>query len=127
MNFLKKYFYWNNNNKLQIRQNWISAEENSNFLDREKKSILTVGRLEKQKNLYNLITKFKNTDFSLDIVGGGEKEWFVTTQEKVVEKDMETSVNILGPISDKNKLNQLFGSQFQPKGGHNKKQPFQQK
>ena len=103
MNFLKKYFYWNNNNKLQIRQNWISAEENSNFLDREKKSILTVGRLEKQKNLYNLITKFKNTDFSLDIVGEG------SLRDSLVLHSNQSKVetNFLG-IIDHNKLLNLY-------------------
>ena len=78
-----------------------------------KPKLLFVGRLSVEKGIEELleaasILRNNEIEFSLDIVGGGEKEWFVTTQEKVVEKDMETSVNILGPISDKNKLNQLF-------------------
>lgn len=103
MIFLQKYFYWNNNKKLQIRQNWITAETNSNFLDRDKKTILTVGRLEKQKNLYDLITNFKNTDFTLDLVGEGSlRDELVSHSNK---NNAET--NFLGLI-DHNKLLNLY-------------------
>ena len=54
------------------------------------------------------ILRNNGVEFSLDIVGGGEKEWFESVQEKLVEIDMENSVNILGPISDKNNLKELF-------------------
>ena len=78
-----------------------------------KPKLLFVGRLSVEKGIEELleaasILRNNEIGFSLDIVGGGEKEWFETAQKKLVEKDMETSVNILGPISDKNKLNQLF-------------------
>jgi len=89
----------------------LYLEKSTSVLGKPK--LLFVGRLSVEKGIEELleaasILRNNGVEFSLDIVGGGEKEWFESAQEKLVEKDMETSVNILGPISDKNRLKELF-------------------
>lgn len=80
-------------NKLKIRPNFIEEKKYKKFNERETFKILTVGRLEEQKNYFFLINSLKNLEkWQLDIVGSG-------TQKKELEKlasNLNVKVNFLG-------------------------------
>ncbi len=66
---LEKYFKYT---KIKIRRNWIKEVKNiKDFNNRHPHRVLSVGRLEKQKNYTYLIDSLSNTKYSLDIVGEG--------------------------------------------------------
>ena len=60
-----------NKSKLIYRPNWIPVNKPFNSKNRNTKTILSVGRLEEQKNFKFIIDEIKNTDFSLEIIGDG--------------------------------------------------------
>jgi len=99
--FISKYFLLMNKSKLQLRPNWISSAEKIDLENRENKKILSVGRLEKQKNYFNLISSLKNSEYSLDIVGEGSlKEELIAHAKK-----NNVKVNFLGLVHHKKLLN----------------------
>ena len=52
-----------NKSKIRIRPNWIVDNYRKNFVDRDSFKILSVGRLEDQKNFVSLIRLFdKNSN-----------------------------------------------------------------
>ena len=59
------------NKEIKIRRNWILKKEYKNYNERYKNKILSVGRLEHQKDFNYLIESFKNTQFQIDIIGEG--------------------------------------------------------
>jgi len=59
------------NKEIKIRHNWILKKEYKNYNERYKNKILSVGRLEHQKDFNYLIESFKNTQFQIDIIGEG--------------------------------------------------------
>ena len=73
-NFLKENFKFNLE-KIEIRPNWIRNNNKSSILERKSNEILTVGRLDKQKNYQELIKIFQNNSkFKLKIIGEGYQE-----------------------------------------------------
>ena len=60
-----------NKSKLIYRPNWIPVNKSFNSKNRNTKTILSVGRLEEQKNFKFIIDEIKNTDFSIEIIGDG--------------------------------------------------------
>ena len=78
-------------------------------------SLLFIGRLSHEKGINELIDAAEllqknEIKFHLNLVGGGEKEWFDSVKEKIIKKKLEHSVFILGPISNKSTLNDLLKS-----------------
>ena len=78
-------------------------------------SLLFVGRLSYEKGINELIDaaellKNKKIEFHLNLVGGGEKQWFDNIKKKIERKNLNSYVSLLGPISEKNKLNEIFKS-----------------
>ena len=78
-------------------------------------SLLFIGRLSHEKGINDLIDAAEflqknEIKFHLNLVGGGEKEWFDIVKEKIEKKNLNSYVSLLGPISEKNKLNELFKS-----------------
>ena len=72
--FLNRVFLFNKD-KLLVRPNWVFSQENYKPLkDRKNNTILSVGRLESQKNFKYLIQELSNTPISLDIVGHGSEK-----------------------------------------------------
>ena len=69
-----------NKSKLIYRPNWNPANKYVNSKNRNTKTILSVGRLEEQKNFKFIIDEIKNTDFNLEIIGDGslkeELKWY---------------------------------------------------
>ncbi len=66
--FLNKEFGSSN---IQIRPNWVEKNRYLEFDKRHDKKIVSIGRLEKQKNFEYLIESFKNSDFEIDLIGEG--------------------------------------------------------
>jgi len=98
--FLNKYFIRAHN--ISIIQNWVKANISDNSISNKKeKTILSVGRLEKQKNFTYLVKSFAQSDYQLDIVGeGSEKERLIKLSKKLL-----SNVNFLGTIDNRNLLN----------------------
>ena len=73
--FLKSNFKFNHK-KIKLRPNWITDNNFKKIDSRISNEILSVGRLDKQKNYKQLISLFtKESNFSLKIIGSGpEKE-----------------------------------------------------
>jgi len=69
--FLKKYFIFNVN-KIKYLPNFVLSENFENF-NKNKEPIITIGRLEKQKNLSFLIEEFKNSDYHFQHYGEGSE------------------------------------------------------
>ncbi len=97
--FLTKYFL-TGKKKLIIRPNWVENYNTKDFLERKSKSLLAVGRFEKQKNYKHLIESLAGTEFSLDIVGSGsEKE-----ELEKLSRDLSVQVNFLGILKNEELL-----------------------
>ena len=78
-------------------------------------SLLFIGRLSHEKGVNDLIDAAEflqknEIKFHLNLVGGGEKEWFDSVKEKIIKKKLEHCVFILGAVSNKRKLNDLLKS-----------------
>ncbi len=74
--------------EIKIRRNWILKKEYNNFDERYKNKILSVGRLEKQKDFTYMIKSLKNTQFQLDIVGEG------SLKESLLKRADQNNVNL---------------------------------
>ena len=100
--FLNKYFISTGN--ISILQNWVKinlSDKMSLFKAEKEKTLLSVGRLEKQKNFSSLIESLSESDYQLDIVGeGSERAELIELSKKLL-----TKVNFLGTIDNKDLLN----------------------
>ena len=85
--------------KLVLRPNWVDDNKTSTS-DRFSNKILSVGRLEKQKNYELLIKELKNTKGTLilDIVGEGS---LLKDLQKLADKN-SVEVNFLGIVNNEN-------------------------
>jgi glycosyltransferase involved in cell wall biosynthesis len=89
-----------NKSKLIYRPNWVPINNSFNSKKRNEKTILSVGRLEEQKNYKYLIDEVKNTNFSIEIIGDGSLE------ETLMSYAKENGVD-LNIVSKKNYLELL--------------------
>jgi len=94
--------------KIKVRPNWIQQNNNSNFKDRNKNKVISVGRLENQKNFSKLISFFENTTYKIDIYGEGSLKNQLIREAK--EKNVH--VEIHKPIENKNLLDLLTSYKF---------------
>ena len=60
--------------KLKVRPNWIKNNKENEFSERHNNKIISVGRLEKQKNYHELIKSLSNSNFELIIYGSGSQK-----------------------------------------------------
>ena len=88
---------------IEIRSNWIIETDYQSLDGRKKDSLLAVGRLENQKNYFQLIENLKDSDYSLDIVGTGSLKKELAS----FAKKNNVSVNFLGKL-DNVKLLDLY-------------------
>ncbi len=86
-----------NSSKVRIRPNWIERQEIKNFIKRFNMKLISVGRLEYQKNYHLLLEGIKGCDIELDIYGEGSLKYKL--QEYAVKNSLK--VNIHKPISNK--------------------------
>lgn len=89
-----------NKSKLIYRPNWVPINNSFNSIKRKEKTILSVGRLEEQKNYKYLIDEVKNTNFSIEIIGDGSLEETLLSYAK--ENDVDLNI-----VSKKNYLELL--------------------
>ena len=92
--YLLKKYLWLNKKKLKIRPNWVSETSYENIENRAADKVLSVGRLEGQKNMKGLIKEFRDSDIVIDIVGdGSERE-----DLKKLANELNVNVNFLGLV-----------------------------
>lgn len=82
--------------KVVLRPNWVINNIYTGIESRYKNRILTVGRLEHQKNLSFLINSLNNSNYILDIVGSGSEE----EKLKILAKKNNVNANFLGTIEN---------------------------
>ncbi len=94
LDYLQKRFLFSKN--ILHRPNWIAYSEIVDINERSKHEIISVGRLEKQKNYEELINLFEDSKFVINIVGSGSKK------DKLVElaKQKNIKVNFLGRLEN---------------------------
>lgn len=82
-------------NKLRIRPNFIEENKSKLFDQRESNKILSVGRLEDQKNYLFLINSLRNlSNWQVDIVGSGSQK---RALERIAD-EVELKVNFVGNL-----------------------------
>ena len=98
LNFLKKRFFGTKN--ILIRPNWVE-EGMINPKKQITSTLLSVGRLEKQKNFQDLLLSIKDTGFKLDIYGEGSlKEELIN-----LSNQLGVDLKIFNNIENKELLN----------------------
>ncbi|MFW9938218.1 MAG: glycosyltransferase family 4 protein [Candidatus Thorarchaeota archaeon] len=106
IDFIIKVFRLNKKQKkIKLLYNYIDSDlfKPLNLLKKEK-SVIYIGRLNEQKNLFNLLEAFKDLkDFTLDIIGDGE------LKEKLMLKanKLKLNVNFLG-LFPNNKIPEIL-------------------
>ena len=98
--FLNRFFIFKRK-KLAIRYNWVESNNYKNLSDRSSKEILSVGRLEKQKNYQHLIKSIAETDFTLHIVGEGKEREIIES----LAKKLSVNIKFLGILNNKELMN----------------------
>lgn len=83
---LEKKFY--NKDNIVVHQNYVIGNFSQTFEQRHDSRILSVGRLEKQKNYLEIIKNLANTNLQLDIVGEGSQK------QEILLKAREDNVKI---------------------------------
>ncbi len=86
---------FNKTKAIKIIPNWIEKLSHNNFSNRYENKILTVGRLEKQKNIDGLIKLMEGSRIEIDIVGeGSEKNSLMKLSEK-----LNVKINFKGKLN----------------------------
>ena len=98
--YLEKYFFTKN---ISVIPNWIADLKLNEFKNRYENKILSVGRLEPQKNFFSLIKGLSNSNIEIDIVGEGSEK---KTLRKYADS-LNVKLNLLGRL-DYTELNQLY-------------------
>ena len=93
--YLSKIFF-KYQNKIKLRPNWINKSSTKNFNERYDKKLISVGRLENQKNFNELIKIFSNTDFEIEIYGSGTKKSELINNAK----KYNTNLKIFEPVTN---------------------------
>ena len=93
--------------KIVLMRNWIEVINSKGIGSREDK-ILSVGRLENQKNFQYLVNNFKNSGKKITIYGKGSKEQEITSLAKQIGLDLE----IVNNISNKELVSKLSFSKY---------------
>lgn len=99
--YLKKFVskkFKINLSKITILSNYINTNQFKplNLKKRKRKSVLYVGRFEPEKNLFDLIYTFSNTDYSLEFYGHGTLE----NDLKQYAKINNTKLKIFKPVKN---------------------------
>ena len=89
-----KNTYFFNSKKLILRPNWVLNSESEDIKIRKKDCILSVGRLEPQKNYHYLINEVADTGFKLKIIGSGSLKAELLSLAKEKKLDLEISERV---------------------------------
>jgi glycosyltransferase involved in cell wall biosynthesis len=98
--FLSKYFL---TEKILVIPNWVKDIKKNSFENRFKDKILSIGRLEVQKNFDSLIESLSNSDIEIDIIGEGSQKESL----KSLAKSNNVMLNLSGN-KEHNELNELY-------------------
>jgi glycosyltransferase involved in cell wall biosynthesis len=90
-------------NYIKLRPNWVKNLEVKNFNQRFENKIISVGRLESQKNLEYLIKAFANTKYEIDLVGEGS----LASDLKKLAVHNNVIINFLGQLGNEELLDLL--------------------
>ncbi len=93
LNFIRKNF--KNIKNVVVFPNWVDSLRYQDFKNRHSNKVLSVGRLEDQKNYQFLIKKLANSNIELDIIGEGSKKESL----KKLAKENNVKINFLGRMS----------------------------
>jgi len=103
---IKKEFSFKED-KIVLIENWV--EKNSPYNNkREGSKLVSVGRLENQKNYEYLIQSFSNSNKEIDIIGEGSKK----KELAKLAKNLNTNVNFLGKIDNNELISKLLNYKF---------------
>lgn len=93
--------------KIVLIRNWVEVMNTKDIGSRDS-NILTVGRLEYQKNFQYLINNFKNSDKKIIIYGKGSQ------QQKIINLAKETGLDleIVNNITNKDLISKLGSSKY---------------
>ncbi len=89
--------------KIKVRPNWILNNVQKGFSNRYDKKIISVGRLEEQKNFHELIESISGSDYEVVVYGAG-------SQKNMLEnfaKEIGVSLEIKNPIDNDSLLKEL--------------------
>tara|TARA_B100001029_G_scaffold179449_1_gene188990 strand:+ start:18537 stop:19670 length:1134 start_codon:yes stop_codon:yes gene_type:complete len=109
--FLLNNFKKIDNSKIIIRPNWVELNNSSEQVENKKrntKKIVSVGRLEFQKNYSSVIKALEGTDYELDIFGDGSLKYNLTKEAK----KLNVKVNFLGVVDNKDLVKLLRNYKF---------------
>jgi len=95
--FLLKNFSNKYSSKIKIRSNWVDSKQNIQINNKNiVNNIVSVGRIEEQKNYELIIRSIQGTNFELDIFGEGSlKEDLVKLSE-----ELNVNINFLGIVNN---------------------------
>jgi glycosyltransferase involved in cell wall biosynthesis len=81
---------------IRIRPNWVKRVDQKAVDDRSKTNILSVGRLEYQKNYKQLLKEFENTKdtYKITIIGTGSQKNFLLNSAKNMNIDLDILQNM---------------------------------
>lgn len=104
--FLNNNFSRNFDLKIKIRPNWVNIQEFNSGISNELRNsnnIVTIGRIEKQKNYELIIRALENTNYGLDIYGEGSlKKDLLLLAER-----LNVKLNFFGIINNNDLFEQL--------------------
>ena len=98
LKFITSKYFLPRSTNLSISPNWVNYIDPSSLdiMNRNNKSILSVGRLEEQKNYQFIIEALSNSEFELNIIGTGSmKEELINLANSV-----NTNLEIINNISN---------------------------
>lgn len=104
--FLSKLFP-NYNKKITYLPNWV-LDRRINPNKSNETSIISVGRLEKQKNFDLLLRKFENSTFNLNIVGSGTME----NELIYLSKELNVNLSLFGTMDYEKLMDMLNKMKF---------------
>ena len=106
-NFLVKKFSKKFHTKIKIRPNWVNIQETDLTISnkpRNSKNIVSVGRIEKQKNFELIIRALEKTEYALDIYGEGS----LKQELQHLAESLGVELNFYGIISNNDLFRKLY-------------------
>ena len=95
--FLLKNFSNMYSSKIKIRSNWVDSKENIQVNNKNiVNNIVSVGRIEEQKNYELIIRSLQGTNFELDIFGEGSLKKDLVN----LAKELNVNINFLGIVNN---------------------------
>ncbi len=101
LNYLNKNFIFSKN--VALRPNWILDSEVIDIKERNENEVISVGRLERQKNYEKLINLFEGSQYTIKVIGSGsQKEELIR-----LAKEKNVNINFLGKV-DNDELQNIY-------------------